>query len=296
MSDTRLTRRTALASLAAAGIPAARSAPAASGAGAPTALDWADAGQQLNALIRMRGALDDRLVISFLEGVYYGVMQSRILPLYGLSAGLFRQYRRRADGGYDFANFELVYVTDLDTGELLTEFRNPYSGRTGKPPQTRLGPSLLTISPAREVLRPSAPPGAAGFHRFRPARVVGDDVWIIEESAVQAPPPMNFSFNEVLTYRASARDLADPSRLHVPTEVHFNPVIGWRPWQGMEGFEGPPSHVTGSCSGRVVTALADLPVRYQEWTARLHPDVFSDPLKLLAPVWTRGSTSAPAGR
>lgn len=293
MNDTRLTRRTALAGLAAAGIPAARAAPAAPGSAAPVAVNWADAGQQLTALIRMRGALDDRLVISFLEGVYYGVMQSRILPLYGLSAGLFRQYRRRADGGYDFANFELVYVTDLDSGELLTEFRNPYSGRTGKPPQTRLGPSLLTITPAREVLRP---PAVAGFHRFRPARVVGDDVWIIEESAVQVPPPMNFSFNEVLTYRASARDLADPARLHVPTEVHFNPVIGWRSWQGMEGFEGPPSHVTGSCSGRVVTSLAELPARYQEWTARLHPDVFSDPLKLLAAAWTRGSTAAAAGR
>jgi hypothetical protein len=249
-------------------------------------LDWRQPATQMDALIRMRGALDDRLVISFLEGVYYGVVAARIRPLYGLSAGLFRQYRPRSDGGWDYANFELVYVTDLESGELLTEFRNPYTGRTGKPPQTRLGPSRLTISPQREVIRGAAlAADDAGFHRFRPARIVGDDVWILEESAVQAPPPLNFSFNEVLTYRARAADLADRNLTHVPTEVHFNSVIGWRAWQGMETFEGAPGHVMGNCAGRVVTRLEELPARYRSWTERHHPDVLTRPLELLASAW-----------
>lgn len=289
-------RRTALGGLLAAGSAAAgavvaadtaRTAGPAAGARSTAAPDWNDPAVRLDTLIRMRGALDERLVVSFLEGVYYGVMGARLTPLYGLSAGLFRQYRRRADGGWDYANFELVYVTDLDTGDLLTEFRNPYSGRTGKPPQTRLGPSRLTITPALEVARPAqfATPGS--FHRFRAPQVVGDDVWVIEESAIQAPPPLNFAFNEVLTYRASRADLLDRRKLHVPTHVQFNPVIGWRPWQGMEGFEGPPSHVMGVCAGRVVTRLEELPPRYLEWTQRFHADVAADPLKVLAPAWSK---------
>jgi hypothetical protein len=250
--------------------------------------DFRDPKARLAALIRMRGALDERLVISFLEGVYYGVMEARIRPLYGLSAGLFRQYRARPDGGYDYVNLELVYVTDLDSGELLTEFHNPWSGRTGKPPQTRLGPTRLTITPDLEVQRPGAAGHAAAagtFHRFRSPRVVGDDVWIVEESAVQAPPPMNFAFNEVLSYRASLAQLSDPALAHVPTEVQFTPVIGWRPWQGMEGYVGPPSHVMGVCAGKVVTSLDELPARYREWTARFHPDVAADPLQLLSGAW-----------
>ena len=291
----QIDRRTALAGLASASAlagfaasPSTADAAARAAAGPDAgALDLDSAPGRLEALIRMRGALDDRLVISFLEGVYYGVMGARITPLYGLSAGLFRQYRRREDGGYDYANFELVYVTDLDSGELLEEFRNPYSGKVGKPPQTRLGPSRLTITPALEVARPAAFATPGSFHRFRAPRVVGDDVWITEESAVQAPPPMNFAFNEVLTYRASRKDLADRKRGHVPTEVSFNPVIGWRPWQGMEGFEGPPSHVLGVCNGRVVTSTEDLPPRYQAWTRRFHADVLADPLKVLAPAWAQ---------
>jgi hypothetical protein len=274
-----------------AGVAAGAAAPVFGAAADPRLAARGLAADPLTTLIRMRGALDERLVVSFLEGVYYGVMESRIRPLYGLSAGLFRQYRRRGDGGYDYANLELVYVTDLDSGELMTEFRNPYSGRTGKPPQTRLGPARLTITPSLQVTRPGAPmPGAAAasatsFHRFRAPRIVGDDVWFVEESAVQAPPPMSFAFNEVLTYHARVSDLADAARPHVPTNVHFNPVIGWRPWQRMEGFDGPPSHVMGNCAGRVVTTVDELPARYREWTARHHPDVLDDPLALLAGAW-----------
>ncbi len=300
MDMDRRTAMTAIAGAATVPLAVARaSAAAAANRAAPAALDFTAPANRLDALVRMRGALDERLVISFLEGVYYGVMQSRITPLYGLSAGLFRQYRKRPDGGFDYANLELVYVTDLDTGGLLEEFRNPYSGKTGKPPQTRLGPSRLTITPALEVQRPgqhaghgvaagpdAAPP--AGFHRFRAPRVVGDDVWIVEESSLQAPPPLNFAFNEVLTYRASLRALSDRSLLNVPTEVQFHPVIGWRPWQGMAGFDGPPSHVMGVCAGRVVTSIDALPERYREWTARSHPDVLAEPLRLLAKAWTPG--------
>ena len=290
MTDSTLSRRSLLADLGVvAALPALGASRSAAAAGASKATsarpDFDDPKARLAALIRMRGALDQRLVISFLEGVYYGVMETRIRPLYGLSAGLFRQYRARPDGGYDYTNLELVYVTDLDSGELLTEFRNPYSGRTGKPPQTRLGPTRLTITPELEVRRPGAPahtPGADSFHRFRAPWVVGDDVRIVEESAVQAPPPMKFAFNEVLTYRASLAALSDPAALHVPTEVQFTPVIGWRPWQGMDGFEGPPSHVMGVCAGKVVTRFDELPARYQAWTARFHPDVAGDPLKLLS--------------
>ncbi len=267
-----------------------------------TAPDFSDPLQRLATVIRMRGALDSGLVITFLEGVYYGVMEARIQPLYGISAALFRQYRRRSDGGFDCANYELVFITDLDTGGLLAEFRNPYSGKAVKPPQARFGPSRLAILPSLEVMRTAPSPAAPTpqdasatrsdgarhvphFHRFRAPRVVGDEVWIVEESTIQLPPPTNVPLNELLTYRASLRDLADPSTTHVPTAVQFSPVIGWRPWQGMEGFDGPPSHVMGVCAGRVVRSFEELPARYRQWTAEYHPDVQADPLRLLAPAW-----------
>lgn len=264
--------------------------------------DLSDPVHRLETVIRMRGALDSGLVITYLEGNYFGVMEARIRPLYGISAALFRQYCPRTDGGFDCVNYELVFITDLDTGGLLGEFRNPYSGKVVKPPQARFGPSRLAILPSLDVLRPAQSvsvlpalatngaqahgmPHGAHFHHFRAPRVVGDDVWIVEESAIQLPPPASVPLNELLTYHASLRDLADPAVPHVPTEVQFSPVIGWRPWQGMEGFGGPPSHIIGHCSGRVVRTFEELPDRYRRWTAEFHPDVQADPLRLLAPAW-----------
>jgi len=258
-------------------------APSAGLARGVSAIDWKSPETQMRVLLQMRGALDDRLVISFLEGVYYGVMEGLITPLYGLSAGLFRQYFARADGGADYLNFELVYVTDLDTGELLKTFRNPYSGGVGTPPQSQLGPSRLTIKPDRQIVLQGMPPGIKGNNFCRPARVIRDDVWITEEQAVMVPPPMNFAFNEILTYHASVHDLADPKAMQVPTSVHFTPVIGWRPWHAMAGHEAEKSsHLMGDCAGRVVTSISDLPPHYLRWTEEFHPDVLRDPLALLA--------------
>jgi len=268
-----ISRRTALGVLGAASASLAHAAPA---------LDWQAPDTQMRMLLQMRGALDERLVISFLEGPYYGVVDSLLTPLYGLSAGLFRQYFAREDGGADYLNFELVYVTDLETGELLKTFKNPWTGRTAAPPQTRLGPSRLTITPDREIIIQGMPPGVKGYHRCRPARVVGDDVWITEESSAFIPAPANFAFNEVLTYRASAKDLADPAAPHVPTDIHFTPVIGWRPWHGMAGHQAEKrSHIMGDCAGRVVTSVNDLPAPYLRWTEEFHPDVLRDPLAIL---------------
>jgi hypothetical protein len=261
-------------------------------------LDLSDPVQRLATVIRMRGALDSGLVITYLEGVYYGVMEARVRPLYGISAALFRQYRPRSDGGFDCANYELVFITDLNTGGLLTEFRNPYSGQIVKPPQARFGPSRLAILPSLEVRRnvpvPTAPTTTghdtaaasdAHFHRFRPPRINGDDIQIVEESSFKLPAPANVPLNELLLYQASLRDLADLSATHVPTTVQFTPVIGWRPWQGMQGFDGPPSHVMGNCAGRVVRTFEELPATYRQWTTEFHPDVQEEPLRLLAPAW-----------
>jgi hypothetical protein len=265
MIDTAVSRRLALGLMAA----------------APAALHAGSADAEMRMLLQMRGALDDRLVISYLEGPYYGVVEGRIMPLYGLSAGLFRQYIARPDGGADYLNIELVFVTDLETGELLGEFRNPWTGAVNTPPKNRLGPSRFTITPERRVIAPG-PPGISKFHRFRPARIVGDDVWITEESAVFVPAPVNFAFNEVLTYHASARDLADPAKPHVPTTVHFAPVIGWRPWHGMTGHpQEKTSHLMGNCTGRMLTSMDELPPRYRRWLEQFFPDVAADPLKVL---------------
>lgn len=272
MADLILSRRAALVALAAAPVAARAPMPA------PTADD------EMRMLLQMRGALDDRLVISFLEGVYYGVMDAQLTPLYGLSAGLFRRYFARPDGGADYLNFELIYITDLETGGLLREFRNPYSGAVSTPPQNRLGPGRMTIQPDREIV-PAEGPGRATYHRCRPAHIVGNDVWIIEEAAAYVPAPLNYAFNEMLTYHADARDLADPKAVHVPTTVNYTPVIGWRPWHGMKDHPAASrSHVTGVCAGRISTSVDDLPAHFLRWTEEFHPDVLRDPAAVLAGV------------
>ena len=46
----------------------------------------------------MRGALDGRLCMGYVKGLYYGVVEDRITPLYGVLGGTFSRFQR-VEGG-----------------------------------------------------------------------------------------------------------------------------------------------------------------------------------------------------
>ena len=80
--------------------------------------------------MRLAASLDNRLVIWWMDGLRYGVVDARARLLYGMKVGMFQQFFPPA--GRQFLNwtmFELTYYTDLATGELLEEFANPYTRR-----------------------------------------------------------------------------------------------------------------------------------------------------------------------
>lgn len=96
----------------------------------------------LTAWMRLAGARDDRLVIWWLDGVRYGVNKQQSRPLHGMQVGIFQRYFPQADGQWKIAMFELTYYTDLDTGELLQSWGNPYTGATNTVRHVRLGPEV----------------------------------------------------------------------------------------------------------------------------------------------------------
>ena len=103
----------------------------------------------------MRGALDDRLVMGFISGRYYGVVEEELRPLYGLVGATFARYRPRPDGGYDGATYEIPFFTDLATGEVMERWRNPYTGEEVGVPQSGYPPSAIVIGADLGLRAPS---------------------------------------------------------------------------------------------------------------------------------------------
>ncbi len=258
---------------------------------AASRLDLRDPADFLTAIVKMRASADDRLVIGWVIGRRYAVVNSIATPMLGILAATFSRFRRFSDEMYEGRSFELAYFTDLETGKLARTWKNPITGVTVEVPQTRMGPSTIQLTAAG--LRVPNPSGEAGGmainHRFLPAVSHGPDVWISEEISVSGTPPVPnakpFAYNEMTTYQAQRADLDNPALATVPTRVQFHSLVSFRPWMG---FGDTPGHTTARGSGTRVARMQDLPGYYLELTERHHPDVLRDPLAILA-ADTQGS-------
>ena len=95
---------------------------AAAGSGSSSGLD--NPQQRLTTFMRLAAALDDRLVIWWMTGIRYGVVDAICRPLHGMQVGMFHQFAKQADGTWRFAILELTYYTDLESGALLETYAN----------------------------------------------------------------------------------------------------------------------------------------------------------------------------
>jgi hypothetical protein len=245
-------------------------------------LDLANPRDRLTALAKMRGATDDRLVISFVIGARYAVPEHRIVPMMRILAATFSRWQRLDAETFEARSLEVAFFTDYATGKLLEKWTNPVTGTVVDVPVTRMGPSRVLVT-AEGLTVDSPANAAAGLvlkHVFQPPVIVGDQVWITEQINVDGPPgPRPFVYNELSTYTARRSDLDDPRQAAVPTDVQYQSLITYRPWMG---FGDAPGHTLARGAGRRATRIDELPPYYVELARRFHPDVIADPLAALA--------------
>ena len=251
---------------------------------ARTGLDLSTSEDFLTAVVKLRGSTDDRLCMGWVTGTRYAVIDHEAIPMMGLLAGTFSRYRKIRPDAYEAKSIEVAYFTDLEDGSLLETWENPVTGETVEVPQVRMGPASFTITADGLTIQQAAGE-AVGMdlrHRFKPAVMQGDDVWISEEIHVDGTPPGRdakpFVYNEMTTYHGFRADLEDPAQSTVPTTVSFHGLVTWRPWMG---FGDLPGHTTAHGAGARAEKIDDFPEYYLELTAEHHPDVLENPLGVL---------------
>jgi hypothetical protein len=270
------TRRTLLA-LGGATLGGAALAGGSAASAATGALDFADPKQRLRAYMLMHGALDDRLVVGCITGRYYGVVDNEVKPLYGLLGVTFARYRAAPGGGYNGASYEIPYFTDLNTGEVIDQYLNPYTGQTVAVAHGGFPPARTVISADLKTSVPKPIPGLTIDNTVLPADVIGDDVWITEEtfSALQIPGRLKpVRYSELVTMHAKTPDLADPSAKRVPCQTSYTSIVSWRPWLKMGDH---PGHLIGYGVGRYGVTMEDLPASWRRAVQARLPESLKNP-------------------
>jgi len=270
-----MNRRLLMQCLLAAGLPMPLSF-----AGEPS-VDLTDPDQLLTAFMRLSGSLDDRLVIWWMDGMRYGVVDAHAKLLFGMKVGMFQRFFRMPDGSFKIAMFELTYYTDLDTGELLETFANPYTGETNKVQHVRLGPEIR-FQTATGLARPDNSMVRAYASNLGPALVHGDHVWIPldVEATIQFPKSTapSIVLNHYTTVHGLLSDALNPTLNSAPCELNFQNVLKWEPFFRMGDH---PGHMMSRAAGRKLESIDDLPADYVAMAERMHGKYIADPVATL---------------
>jgi hypothetical protein len=236
---------------------------------------------RMSALMKIYGATDDRVCFGYVSGLFYGLVEQQLTPLFGILGATFNRYVPRSDGTYDGRALEIAYLTDLESGERLETFKNPYTGEVLRDiPISRFGPRPIRVGPSAAERLPVPGVDRVVVQRFLPFRIVHDKVWLVEE--IQARfvpdegPPLRTT--SVTNYGAKISEVLDPTLKTVGTEVSYTDTVNWMPWLNMGDR---PGVVMGNATGRTVPSIDDLPPEHIALTREFHPDVLDDPKALL---------------
>ena len=235
----------------------------------------------LEAYQRLSGSLDNRLIIWWMSGTRYGVVEAKATPLYGMEVGMFHRWYQQPDGSFKAAFFELTYYTDLITGELLREFSNPYTGKVNKVRHVRLGPEIRTLTTAG-LTSPDNPM----VHDYRsslgPAVTSADQLWIPTsvEATIKFPKPdaPTILLNIYTTVQGSLTDALDKLQVSAPCSFEFNNILKWEPWMSMGDHSG---HMMSTASGRKMESMDELPRKYITMANEVHSKYIADPVASL---------------
>lgn len=252
-------------------------------AATPAKNDFSTPEAKLRALILVRGALDDRLVVYWMRGRYYGLVDGEITPLFGVLNACFSRYRAHKDGGFIAARGEASHFTDFNTGEVMQTIKNPYTGKDMNSPVRSLNPSPVRIR-ADCTISIAEAPGMQFQNVVQDVEAHGNSVSISERSMSKTPVPGGKPslFNELITYRAKASDLSRSGVKRVPCDTSFTNTVSWRSWMGMDDH---PGHLLLAGGGTFVSGVEELPPAWIKATSITHPNLVKDPLAFLAPVW-----------
>lgn len=274
-SDMLITRRAALTGATALGIgalpglsiaTASAAMPLARGIDLPVTPE-----ENLANLVRMSASLDPVDSPWFFNGSVYAVVGEEA-PVELVHAQGLEIYNMQphGTGGFMMHGMTITFMSDVQTGEWLREFRNPFTGRIVEPPvhTARTAPGggyLYQTTGIRPVVAADEIPDAELRLWWTAA---GDYVWLHNETVY--PPGVSQPRKQRQSNFARREDFANRSIKSLSSAFT---VTFWSPWSAWLGMEDRPGHIIWHASGAKLNSLDELPVAFRQRVEQEHPDM-----------------------
>lgn len=278
-SRVSLSRRRALQGLGALALaPAVVSGAAAGAARGPVTPSFA-----LGAFRKLRYAMHEQPLFWWIKATKYGLVDSRLTPLYGMEIATVMRVRDLGADRFAATSLEMVFSTDVTTGALLEELKNPYTGESAPVSHVPLGPTTVEYGLDGPDYPQVLPGAKLDVSHDTGVQIEGERIWVRDDSmsvvtstSGDRPP---FVVSDWATFLGRVADIDDPSIASAPCTLSFQSISNWQ--ARMRMGEQPGSMISRG-SGAKVARYGDLPGRVRELMAQVHPDIHDDPVAALS--------------
>ena len=200
-------------------------------------------------------------------------------PLFTLLNYNIVRWRPAENGRYIGQSFEAGVVTDFDSDNALSSWRNPITGETREVWHFLGGPLEITLGPD------GIETGENATLKPEPLAIntLGDFVFVPTQSSFSFPNPFRaekwpkessgerFYWDSFYTFAARVADVIDVTLPSAPAAVQFQNLVSWHPWLGMGQRDG---RTFGRAYGAKLNSAAGLPDKVRRALEIHTPEIF----------------------
>lgn len=231
---------------------------------------------------------DDRLSYWYIRAVRYGLMDGIFTPFWNMHVGMVFNTEDISEHRYRSKSLIKIFYSDIESGELIKKFDNPYTGKTVDVVQPGLAkPERIfglngggrSSSPAGEIGDDGKERGATIRNNdIGPAWVIGDDIWLNADMLYRSETPNALGrliqVNDWETFHGSMTEVADPNLTSAAATHTFNDINTFNSsWYEMEGIN---AQSVSRGFGRKSHSLSDMPSTWLNFMEEAHPELLDN--------------------
>jgi len=223
-------------------------------------------------LIRMQSSLgnEDQVPWHYNGTLYFQKGSEQPIPMIKIEGMESYKVIPQEDGSYEILGNMLTFFRDLDSGEMIREFKNPFTGEVNTIlPNIRraslgrgLNISTMGVRPTAFIEKMADDPLILDW-TFGPKTI-----WLHNQTAY--PPGLSAPRMQRMTMFAPIEEFLDKEALSLSTMFTATVLMPWLPWMGMDNVEG---HTLWHASGVKLDSIDQLPEEYYKRMMEEHPEL-----------------------